>query len=187
MEKRKPLLFVTSNRHKFNEVRKVLAEYGIPLKQRHMDFIESSTLSIGEEARRKAKTAYEKYRQPLITEDTGFYFRAYKNFPGSNAKEMFNALGFDGLFRLLDGKPRSAFAKVAICHISSKGKYKTFTGKLEGKIAERAYRPSGHRMPYEHIFIPRGRKKPMVQMTRTEKNKISHRALAARKLCGFLS
>ncbi len=186
MEKRKTLLFVTSNRHKFGEVRKVLAEHNILLRQKHMDFIESSTLSLEEEARRKAEKAYEKYKQPLITEDTGFYFKAYKNFPGTNAKEMFNALGFDGLFRLLKGKSRSAYAKVAICYCPSKGKYKTFTGKLEGKIAEKVYRPSDHRMPYEHIFIAKGREKPMVQMSRQEKNAVSHRALAARKLCAFL-
>ncbi|PIR93007.1 hypothetical protein COT99_02990 [Candidatus Falkowbacteria bacterium CG10_big_fil_rev_8_21_14_0_10_43_10] len=41
-------------------------------------------------------------------------------------------------------------------------------------------------MPYDHIFIPEGYKKMIVQMSLKEKNSFSQRGKAARKLGEYL-
>ena len=47
-------------------------------------------------------------------------------------------------------------------------------------------KPTADRMPYEKIFIPNGFKKAVVEMTQAEKNAISHRAKATKKLGEWL-
>jgi len=54
------------------------------------------------------------------------------------------------------------------------------TGVLEGTIAETPRGTEG--FGYDPIFIPKGSQKTLAEMSTTEKNSISHRALAAQNL-----
>ena len=82
---------------------------------------------------------------------------------------------------MLTGKDRKAYFLCTICFFDG-SQHKFFEGKLEGKITTKVIKPNADRMPYEKIFIPKGSKKAIVEMARTEKNKISHRAEAEKKL-----
>lgn len=184
--KNRKLLFVTSNRHKFDEVQALLRPFGIGLQRREMDFVENESVSIEREAVNKAKQAFARFKKPLIVEDTGVYFTAYRNFPGTQPKRMFEALGYEGYFKLLSGKKRSAYVETVICHITSPNRHHTFTGNMRGGITKRVYLPRKDLLAYEHIFRPRGKRRVMAQLSRGEKNAISHRAKAARKLAKYL-
>ncbi len=180
------IIFVTSNRHKFLEVKAVLKRFGIGLVRRKFNFVENDSTSLRAEAANKARQAYAKFKKPLIVEDTGFFFRAYKGFPGMQSRRIFEAIGYDGLFRLLRGKSREAYSAVAVCYISGPNKIHTFTGKMHGTITTKVIRPNSDVMPYEKIFRILGEKRTLSEMSREEKNAISHRAIAARKLARFL-
>jgi len=61
-----------------------------------------------------------------------------------------------------------------------RGVIKVFTGIIEGHIA---YEPRGTSgFGFDPIFIPKGYNKTFAEMSIKEKNKVSHRAKAFRKL-----
>jgi XTP/dITP diphosphohydrolase len=181
-----PLYSVTGNQHKFEEMQAVLKEFDVELKREKMDFVEFSNQSLEQIALSKAKQAFEKFRVPLIVEDTALYFEAYKNFPGTEPKSAFNSLGFEGLLRLLRGKKRGAYFKTVICYIESDSLHRFFEAEWHGKIATKVTKPKARGMPYDKIFIPEGMKKAAIELPLEEKNRVCQRGIAARKLGKWL-
>jgi non-canonical purine NTP pyrophosphatase (RdgB/HAM1 family) len=180
------LLFVTSNKHKFDAVSEILGEFELEIKRGEMDFIEFPSQTIKEIAVHKARQAFAEYRVPLIVEDTGVFFEAYNNFPGPEAKRAFEALGFEGLLKLLGGKSRAATLRTVFCFMERSDSFKTFEGEWKGKISKKVVKPNANVLPYEKIFIPEKSKKAVVELPKEEKNQLSHRAVAARKLGEWL-
>ncbi len=177
----KKLIFVTSNKHKEREINTVLSAYGVQIKRKQLNIQEPDLGSLEKVAEIKAKQAFEQLGVPLIVEDTGVYFNAYNEFPGLFAKRIFLGIGLSGLLKLLEGKKRTGYFKVAITYIWSKGKYKTFVGKLEGKFDKKIHNKNAPVLPYEKLFIPKGKKLALAETPREEKNSFSHRAIATNK------
>ncbi|MCX8189866.1 MAG: hypothetical protein N3F05_01405 [Candidatus Diapherotrites archaeon] len=179
------LIFVSSNRHKFLELKKILAKHGVKLMWQKAELSEDGAKNVEAIARQKAAEAYKIFGKPLIVEDTGVFFQGYSNFPGVMAKRIFEKIGYEGLLKMAAKKSNLAYFKTAICYTDGK-KTKVFVGKLKGRISQRVWCKSKKVMPYERIFIPFNGKKPLCMMARSEKNEISHRALAAEKLALWL-
>lgn len=180
------LFLATTNKHKVEEISKLLSEYGIAVKQADARLVEPDFDSLEEIAEYKAKQAFAQMKKPVIAEDTGVYFSGYKNFPGTLAKRVFVGIGFDGLTALVRlSKDKGAYFKTAISYYDGK-KSKTFSGMLKGRLLDKAVSVEKDRLPYEKIFVPDGFSKALVDLPVDEKNKISHRAQAARKLGEWL-
>ena len=64
---------------------------------------------------------------------------------------------------------------------------KFITLKVQSTVKFRNERLGSAGFGYDPIFIPDGYKKSFAQMTLDEKNKISHRAIAIKKLVKFLN
>ena len=182
------IYFITGNRYKVDEISKILQKEGVnvELVARDLKIPEREFNSIEEVAIEKAKSAFAVLKKPLICEDTGVFFDAYKNFPGIYAKRMYISLGFEGLLKLLYGKERTGHFNVAICFIWGKNKFKLFSGELKGKFSSKVFAKNADRLPYEKIFIPQGKKTVLAKISIEEKNKFSHRGIAARKLALWL-
>ena len=178
------LIIATGNKHKVQEIKKLLGKK-IRLKQINIELHEPKSNSVEKIAESKAKQAFKKIKKPLIAEDTGIYFTALKNFPGTEPKRQYLKLGLAGLLKKLEGKKRNAFYKTVICFFDGK-KTKFFEGKLYGKITEKVFLENKKVMAYEKIFVPKGKKKVLAFFSRKSKNKFSHRAKAAEKLKTFL-
>lgn len=177
----KEIFLVSGNLHKFSEMSKILKQHGIKLKlKKGLKIIEPDADSLEESAEFKAKQAFEQLKKPLIVEDTGVYFSAFKDFPGIYPKRMFLSLGFEGLLKLLEGKKRTGYFKTVVCFIDSK-QSKTFSGKVFGRFDERVHNLKKNVLPYEKIFIPKGYKVTMSDIPRNEKNTFSHRFQATKK------
>jgi XTP/dITP diphosphohydrolase len=181
------LIFVTTNEKKFEEVKDVLKDYSIKLKQSKLEMVEPDLDTIEDIALEKAKIAFKKLKQPLIVEDTGVYFKAYKNFPGPMAKRVYISLGFAGIFRLLKGRKRTGSLKSAFCLVSSPRNFKLFTGEMHGRFTKTIQGKTIRKVPYTNIFIPDGQKKTVGRLNLKEKNQLSQRAKAARKIGRFLT
>lgn len=175
------IYFVTKNKHKLEEARLVLKN--IIVEQIPEDKVEDKESSIKEIAKKNAFLFYKKYKKPIIVDDTGVFFKAYKNFPGSNPKLIFNLIDYKGIFKLLENENREAYFITLLCYKDEKN-FKIFEGKLNGVIDYKVNDITKDVLPYERIFLVNG--KPFSSFSREEKNKISHRAIAFRKLYRWL-
>ncbi|MCX8158105.1 MAG: hypothetical protein N3D73_00360 [Candidatus Diapherotrites archaeon] len=175
----KELFFVTGNKHKFQEIKSILKN--INLKQIDIKISEPD-LKEEEVALHKAREAFKKIKKPLIVEDTGVYFSAYRNFPGNLAKRVYESIGFKGLIALLKStKNKKGYFKTVICYKDAK-REKIFLGKMRVKFLTKIVAKHKDRLPYEKIAYHEKLKKVICDLKKEEKNKISHRAKAARKL-----
>lgn len=181
------LFIATTNKHKVEEISAILSESGVKLTQRPLKLIEPDSGSLEEIACSKAMQAFAKLKKPVIAEDTGVYFDAYNDFPGILAKRIYLGIGFEGLLALIRRvKDKRAHFGTAICYFDGRV-CKTFSGSLKGRLLTRAVSLQKDRLPYEKLFIPQGYSKALVDIPLAEKNRISHRAQAARKLAKWLA
>ena len=174
----KSIRLITSNLGKIEEISKHLKSFGITVIGKEMEVPE-----VGDKqediAKGKAKYAAKSVNKPVIVEDTGLYFDAYKDFPGIHSKFVFQKIGYDGIFRLLRDKSRKATFKTVIAYCESGKEPIIFVGINEGKMSDKLRGVSHPRLPYDSIFIPDGDDRTFAEMTKEEKAKYSARAKAA--------
>jgi len=180
------LYFATQNQHKLDEARAVLSEFDIEVEQLGDKGAEDKNATVQEVARRAARELAQKHNKPVIVDDTGVFFTAYKNFPGAHPKLMFDSLGYEGLLTLLAGKPRDAYFLTAIALCVPGDEPVLFEGRMDGRISMIPYNLDKEVMPYERIFVPKNTVHTLSSLSREKKNSISHRAAALRKLGEFV-
>lgn len=180
------LYFVTTNKGKFEIIKSVLQQYGIELQQKPVELNELESDRLKEVALGKARQAFEKLRQPLIVEDTGFFLDAYKGFPGQHSKWLFQKIGYDGFSKLLSGKTRKAFFHTVICLIDGEEHYHFFEGKWSGMVSQKVAKKKSPSLPYARIFVPKGEKKTAVELPMEKRINQSQRGIAAHALGKWL-
>ena len=180
------LIFVTTNKHKFTEIREVLKEFNVEIEQLDMEYEENHELGDVEGiAGASAKALSGRISKAFFLEDTGLYFEAFDNFPGVFPKFIMKTIGYEGIFRLLEGKNRNAFFKAAVAFCEHGKEPVVFTGILKGRISEKVDNPDMDCFFYDRIFIPEGYDKTLSSIL-DKKNEFSHRAKAVRELAKHL-
>lgn len=188
----KKLVFATNNAHKLSEVRAILApQYEIiSLAELNcFDDIPETADTLEGNALLKAQYIFDKFQVNCFADDTGLEVDALNGAPGvysaryagedNNAKNNMEKL----LSNLGDNPNRTAHFRTVIALIEE-GAVRYFEGQIDGKIA---YAPSGSAgFGYDPVFIPDGYLQSFAELGVTEKNKISHRALAVQKLVAYL-
>jgi len=177
----KTIYLLTTNPGKVEETRLHLKKFGIDVVAKSIEIPEIKSDEQEEIAIEKVKFAAKKIKKPAIAEDTGIYFEAYKNFPGTNSRWIFTALGYEGILKLLEGKTRKAFFKTTVGFCEPEKKSKTFVGICKGEITNKPRGTPHHRLPYDAVFTPEGDIRTFAEMTKDEKAKYSHRAKALEK------
>lgn len=174
----------TGNRKKFREIATVLAEFQIEPEYVEVETDESGT-SLDDIVVSKAQQAFEKIKKPLIVDDTGIFFCAFKNFPGHLSKRIFNSIGYEGIFRHLESRMRDAYFRTLICYIDE-STTRVFEGTLHGTITHHVYEAPGfNELPFVKIFIPNNHNIPLSMMSIEKIAEISHRGKAVRKFGEF--
>jgi len=181
------IIFVSSNPGKIEEVSKHLKNFGIEVVGKVLELPEVSSDDQEKVAKEKSKHAARVVGKPVITEDTGLYFDAYKNFPGTHPKFIFESIGYEGIFKLLQGKVRKASFKTMVSYCEPGKEPKVFAGICKGTITSEAKGESHPRLPYDSIFIPDGDTRVFAEMTKEEKAKYSHRAKAIEKFAKWFN
>lgn len=179
----KTIYFASSNPEKIIEVGQLLGKLEINVIPAKIELNEPRSINQKLVAIEKAKEAFCQIGKPVIAEDTGVYFEAYDNFPGTFPAYMFGALGYDGLLALMKGKSnRRAHFKTIVAYYDGKTS-KTFEGILRGKITLKkdSKKFQNPKLPYEAIFVPINSIRRLSRFTKIEKNRISHRGIAMRK------
>ncbi|KAH7321455.1 inosine triphosphate pyrophosphatase-like protein [Rhexocercosporidium sp. MPI-PUGE-AT-0058] len=188
----KQLNFITGNKNKLTEVKAILGDT-VDLQSQALDLVEIQG-TIEEISADKCRRAAAAVNGPVLVEDTCLCFNALKELPGPYMQVTFSvsrkikwfleALGHQGLNDMLAAFPdKSAQAVCTFAYCEGPGHEPIiFQGRTDGKIVP-ARGPTN--FGWDPIFEYEG--KTYAEMDKVEKNKISHRFRALKKLQKWLS
>jgi len=181
--------FVTGNIHKFNEARRVLAEFRISTAMLNLETVEIQDDRVENIARASAVDAAKKSSLPVFVEDAGLFMNALNGFPGPYSSYVYRTIGTKGMLKLMENeKKRDAYflSVVAFFNNQKQAVPTCFQGRVEGRITREERGRQG--FGFDPIFEPLdGNGRTFAEMTTKEKNKHSHRAQALRKFARWYS
>jgi inosine triphosphate pyrophosphatase len=178
---RDTLILVSSNPNKGIEAERIL---GLPLLRVSIVLPEIQAATVEEVTRNKLEVARTKGHNRLIVEDVSLGFDELGNFPGPYVRWLLEAAGGKGLAAIAYALNNRA-AKAECCVAYWNGtKGEIFSGVSEGEVL---VEPRGERhFGWDAWFQPRGSKKTFAEMAPEEKDQVSHRGDAYRKLSAYL-
>jgi len=191
------IIVATKNRGKTREIRRALK--GLSLRVRFLnDFsnvpeVKEDGKTFPENALKKARFYSLHFGKPTIADDSGLEVDVLGGLPGVYSARYAGEGASDRqrnqkLLNEMEGVPiskRGARFRCAIALAAPGGKERVVEGTCRGRIG---FREVGRRgFGYDPLFFLPQRKKTMAQLTVEEKNKISHRGKALRKLKGVLT
>jgi XTP/dITP diphosphohydrolase len=186
------LVFATNNKHKIREISDLLddrfevtglAEIGIT------EDIPEDADNLADNAMFKARYVHERTGLNVFADDTGLEVDALGGAPGVYSARYAGTSKdpSDNIIKLLkelEGvEDRKARFRTVIALIYDNSEY-LFEGKVEGGIIKMRRGSGG--FGYDPVFIAEGYDLTFAEMPLSEKNKISHRAMAMRKLIEFI-
>lgn len=187
------LVFATNNKHKLQEVSDIIGDKCSIASLKEIGCFEEipeDFASLEENALQKAKFVNEKYGYNCFADDTGLEVFALNGEPGvfsaRYAGPECNPLNNIAklLANLKNVEDRRARFRTVIALIIDEQKF-FFEGIVNGHIG---FTPKGSNgFGYDPIFIPENFDKTFAELNSNEKNSISHRAMAVRKLIDFLN
>ena len=195
MELVKDIVIATHNPDKKKEILIALRELGVNIlfldNFPEIGEIEETGSTLLENSLIKARTVSAITGKPAIADDTGLEVDALNGAPGIYSARYagINVSYEDNVRKLLsemsstDMDSRTArFRTVVSFHSTNKELWTE--GVIEGSITMRAIGTGG--FGYDPVFKVEQTGKTFAEMTRREKNKISHRGVALEKMCKLL-
>ena len=195
MELVKDIVIATHNPDKKKEIMIALHELGVNIlfldNFPEIGEIEETGSTLLENSLIKARTVSAITGKPAIADDTGLEVDALNGAPGIYSARYagINVSYEDNVRKLLsemsstDMDSRTArFRTVVSFHSTNKELWTE--GVIEGSITMRAIGTGG--FGYDPVFRVKQTGKTFAEMTRREKNKISHRGVALEKMCKLL-
>jgi XTP/dITP diphosphohydrolase len=186
------LVFATNNSHKIEEISHLLGDSFVlkSLKDIEInDDIPEDYHTLEENALFKARYINKLTGMDVFADDTGLEIEALNGRPGVHSARFagvarnFEA-NIDKVLLLMTGiTDRKARFRTVIALIFNGAEY-LFEGKVDGTIITERRGKQG--FGYDPVFVPDGKNKTFAEMTLDEKNTISHRANAFKKLKEFL-
>jgi len=186
------LVFATNNQHKLSEIQNMLGGKFQVLSLADIncnDEIPEDHETLEENASQKAHYIFEKFGLNCFADDTGLEVTTLNNEPGVySARYAGSSRSSDAnmkkVLEKLEGvDQRSARFRTVISLIID-GEERQFEGIVEGDILHEER--GGDGFGYDPIFQPSSYDISFAEMSLSEKNKISHRGNAVRKLVEYL-
>jgi len=186
------IVFATNNKHKLEEIQQLIVGKINLLSLKDIncnDEIPEDFFTLEENASQKSHYIFDKYNLDCFADDTGLEIEALNGKPGVlSARYAGDSKDTEANMRkVLDDlkgkKNRKARFRTVISLIINKKEY-LFEGIVNGEILESKTGKDG--FGYDPIFKPIGYSESFAEMSLEQKNLISHRAIATRKLVDFL-
>lgn len=188
------LLIATHNQGKLDEMRSLLAPFGIIVTgaaEKGLPEPEETETTFVGNARIKAHAAVKATGLPALSDDSGIEIDALGGAPGvytadwaetPNGRDFIMAMtrAHDELEKINAPQPRTARFCCTLVLAWPDGHDEVFAGVMPGRVIWPMRGNQGH--GYDPIFVPDGYDMTFGEMDRWEKNKISHRADAVQKL-----
>ena len=193
------ILVATTNKGKLKEFKEILSQYGIEIfsldDMEQKISVEEDRKTFLENAVKKAKIYGEFYNMPVIAEDAGLEVEALEGYPGVYSARFYS-IEFGGKEELKESKDMANISKLLRLLKNEKNRKARFVsvvvfyhpegvgiwteGYCYGSITDE---PKGEKgFGYDPVFIPEGYNRTMAQLEPEEKNRISHRGKAVKKL-----
>ena len=188
----KKLIFATNNPNKLAEIKSAVKTFEV-VGLKEMGIVEEiaetgSTLE--ENALIKSQYIFQKTGLNCFADDTGLELKALNGRPGVHSARYAgpNCSAADNMDKLLNElenhDDRSASFRTVISLLLNGEKY-YFEGEVMGDILSQKKGVDG--FGYDPIFQPKGFSASFAEMSMIQKNEISHRGIAVKKLIQFLS
>ncbi len=188
----KSLCFATSNIYKTEEIRALLGSFFLLKNLKDIGCTEElpeTQPTIEGNALQKAQYVFDNYNVSCFADDTGLEVESLNGEPGVRSARYAGEHRSDHdniellLANLTVQKNKKARFKTVIAWIDN-GEIESFEGIITGMIVPVPRGSKG--FGYDSVFMPDGYDKTFAEMELAEKNLISHRALAVKKLVNFL-
>ncbi len=187
----KVVFFATGNINKFREARSILGSRGIAVGMLKLKGDEVQSESLQEIAEKSVQNAYRRCGMPIFVEDAGLFIDSLRGFPGPYAAYVYHTIHNSGMLNLMaDSENRAAKFQSVIAYCDSQHSCQPliFHGEVEGAITTCERIEQGKSgFGFDPIFQPKGSAKTFAEMTITEKNGYSHRAMAIHKFAEWYS
>ncbi len=191
------IVLATTNKKKLEEMKRMFAGYDIRFVTLNSfpgcpEIVEDGK-TFRANALKKAIAVAKFTGYPAVADDSGLEVTALGGAPGvfsaryagekaidsENVKKLLGEMG-----ALTESGDRGARFVCCVAFAVPEGKCKTFTGYVKGIIGEKQKGFNG--FGYDPVFYPEGHDKTFAEMTDEEKDQLSHRGRAMKKLCSYL-
>ena len=193
------IIIASRNQGKILEMRSVLSDLNLELlPAEEVGFFEEVVedgLTFADNALKKARAVSSQLDLPAIADDSGLCVEALGGLPGIHSARWAGkgASGEALITKLLsemtlvsDKKRNAEFVSV-VAMAWPDGREVVFEGRVKGDITTEPQGEMRPNLPYDVLFKPIGHTKTYAQMTDEEKNLISHRAEAFKKLKKYIN
>ena len=186
------LCFATNNPNKLAEIQDILGDQfelvGLQDIGCEEELAEDQTTLEGNSLQ-KAQYVYNQYGVNCFADDTGLEITSLEGEPGVYSARYAGDQRNNGdnmalVMERMEGKPDRAAQFRTVITLIVDGEQKQFEGVAKGEIITEQLGKEG--FGYDPIFKPEGYQKTFAEMSRIEKNKISHRGRAIRHLIDYL-
>jgi XTP/dITP diphosphohydrolase len=186
------IVFASNNTNKIREINHILGNSFtlLSLQDISMDAdIPENEMTLEENALVKARHIFRATGMNVFADDTGLEVEALNGRPGVHSARFAgiarnSEANIEKLLLLLKDKPnRRARFRTVIALIFDSREY-IFEGIIEGTIINERRGSKG--FGYDPVFVPEGKNQTFAEMNLDEKNRISHRSRAFKKLKLFL-
>ncbi|AGK61093.1 dITPase [Archaeoglobus sulfaticallidus PM70-1] len=167
------MLFITSNKGKFDEAYEIGKKYGFEIEWRKEKYEEFQGDSLEEIAYKSALALVNKIKEPFFIEDSGLFINALNGFPGPYSSYVFKTIGNDGILRLMEGVENRKAKFIAVIAYFDGSRVRIFNGEVEGEISREKRGDKG--FGYDPVFLYGD--KTFAELGE-EKNEVSHRRRA---------
>jgi len=192
------IILATRNKKKVEEIRRITA--GLPINVLSLDdfplcpeTVEDWDTFEGNAVKKALETA-QCTGKPALADDSGLEVDVLGGAPGvysaryapdaENGNDPKNFLKLLHDLRNIPPQERSARFVCCLALAYPDGRTRTFFGYAEGHIG---YEPRGNKgFGYDPVFVPAGFDRTFAEMTAEEKDALSHRGEALKKLAEFL-
>ena len=192
------LIFATANPNKLKEASDILGKSVTLIMPKKLGFrgeIPETGDTIDANSKMKCRFIWNKFHKSCFADDTALEVTSLDGAPGVHSARYAGeghddaanrAKLLDALTKVDKRKKNIREARFrTVVTLIHKGTMYTFEGKMKGTIAEKESGEGG--FGYDSIFIPEGCSCTFAEMSENQKNAISHRGIAMRKLANFLS
>ena len=192
MNKEFELVFATSNKGKYNEVKKMMPRNINLLSLNDLNFtddIQETGKTLKQNAKIKSDFIFNNFGINCFADDSGLEIDSLNGMPGIYSARFAGKTcnsndNIEKVWKLLTGYKNTDAKFKSILSLNIDGKTFFFEGKINGKIIFNKRGING--FGYDPIFIPNGYNKTFAELNSVEKNEISHRSKALKKLIIFL-